>query len=41
MLHQRISIFTNLPLTSLDKLSLQSQLDQIGRMKSEVQPEKA
>jgi arsenate reductase (thioredoxin) len=41
MLHQRISIFTNLPLTSLDRLSLQSQLDQIGRMKSEVQPEKA
>jgi protein-tyrosine-phosphatase len=41
MLHQRISIFTNLPLSSLDKLSLQSQLDQIGRMQSEAQPEKA
>jgi protein-tyrosine-phosphatase len=40
MLHQRISIFTNLPLASLDKLSLQTQLDQIGRMQSEAQPEK-
>lgn len=32
MLHQRISIFTSLPLTSLDKLSLQRRLDDIGRM---------
>lgn len=31
MLHQRISIFTNLPLGSLDKLSLQRRLDDIGR----------
>lgn len=31
MLYQRISIFTNLPLTSLDKLSLQRRLDDIGR----------
>lgn len=31
MLHQRISIFTNLPLASLDKLSLQKRLDDIGR----------
>jgi protein-tyrosine-phosphatase len=30
MLHQRISIFTSLPLDSLDRLSLQRRLDQIG-----------
>ena len=31
MLNQRIGIFTNLPLASLDKLSLQKHLDEIGR----------
>jgi protein-tyrosine-phosphatase len=31
MLYQRIGIFTNLPLKSLDKLSLQRRLDEIGR----------
>lgn len=31
MLHQRISIFVSLPLSSLDQLSLQRQLDAIGR----------
>ena len=31
MLYQRISIFTNLPLASLDDLALQHQLDAIGR----------
>lgn len=31
MLTQRISIFTNLPLASLDKLSLQKHLDGIGQ----------
>ena len=31
MLFQRISIFTSLPLASLDKLSLQKRLDDIGR----------
>lgn len=31
MLHQRISIFVNLPLESLDKLTLQKRLDDIGR----------
>lgn len=41
MLNQRISIFTNLPLASLDKLSLQKQLDAIGRTKSDVRTEKA
>ena len=33
MLYQRIGIFTNLPLASLDKLSLQKSLDEIGRTK--------
>ena len=41
MLNQRISIFTNLPLASLDKISLQKQLDAIGRSKSDVRTEKA
>ena len=31
MMHQRISIFTNLPLASLDRLSLQRRLDDIGK----------
>jgi hypothetical protein len=31
MLRNRISIFVNLPLGSLDKLSLQQRLDDIGR----------
>jgi protein-tyrosine-phosphatase len=35
MLYQRISIFTNLPIKSLDKLSLQRRLDDIGRTKPE------
>ena len=35
MLYQRIGIFTNLPLKSLDKLSLQRRLDEIGRTKPE------
>jgi protein-tyrosine-phosphatase len=34
MLHQRIGIFTALPLRSLDQLTLQSKLREIGRMKS-------
>jgi arsenate reductase (thioredoxin) len=32
MLHQRIGIFTALPLRSLDQLSLQKRLDDIGRI---------
>jgi arsenate reductase len=32
MLHQRIAIFTALPLRSLDQLSLQNELREIGRM---------
>ena len=31
MLYQRISIFVNLPIASLDKLTLQKQLDTLGR----------
>lgn len=31
MLNNRISIFVSLPMTSLDKLSLQRRLDEIGR----------
>jgi protein-tyrosine-phosphatase len=33
MLTQRISVFTSLPLASLDKLSLQKRLDDIGKIK--------
>lgn len=36
MMYQRISIFLNLPLTSLDKLSLQSKLDAIGKTAREA-----
>lgn len=36
MLFQRIGIFTALPLASLDTLSLQRRLDDIGRTKSAV-----
>ena len=31
MLYQRISIFTNLPIAEIDKLSLQRELERIGR----------
>jgi hypothetical protein len=33
MLSNRISIFTNLPLRSLDKLSVQRQLESLGKAK--------
>lgn len=36
MLNNRISILVNLPLASLDRLSLQKNLDRIGRSESEV-----
>ena len=32
MLNQRIGVFTALPLRSLDQLSLQAKLKEIGRM---------
>ena len=35
MLFQRIGIFTALPLEGLDRLSLQTRLDDIGRSKAE------
>ena len=41
MLHQRISIFVNLPLASLSKLSLQRHLDEIGRTQSQDTKESA
>ncbi len=41
MLYQRISIFTSLPLASLDKLALQSKLDEIGRSRAEAEPQGA
>jgi arsenate reductase len=31
MLYQRIGIFVNLPMASLDRLALQKRLDEIGR----------
>ena len=41
MLHQRISIFINLPIASLDRLSLQKRLDEIGRTARDATREKA
>jgi arsenate reductase len=41
MLHQRISIFVNLPLASLSKLSLQRHLDEIGRTQPQDTKESA
>jgi len=41
MLNNRISIFTSLPLTSLDSLSLQKELDRIGAKKDQKPSEPA
>jgi len=41
MLNQRIGIFVSLPLSSLDKLSLQRRLDDIGHAKSGQSSQKA
>jgi protein-tyrosine-phosphatase len=41
MLNQRISIFTNLPLASLDRLTLKHRLDEIGRTKLGTSREEA
>jgi arsenate reductase (thioredoxin) len=38
MLNNRISIFTSLPLRSLDQLSLQKQLDSIGKSNEPSEP---
>ena len=34
-LERRIKIFTNLPIASLDKLTLQRRLDEIGKVRTE------
>ena len=39
MLHQRIGIFVALPIRSLDKLSLQTRLTEIGRVTDAVAKE--
>ena len=39
MLTQRIGIFVNLPLDKLSKLSLQKQLEEIGRLRREAPSE--
>ena len=36
MLNNRISVFVNLPLASLDRLSLQKRLDEIGRTRNQA-----
>lgn len=36
-IHNRIDIFVNLPIASLDKLSLKTRLDSIGRGESDVE----
>jgi len=41
MLAQRISIFVNLPLASLDKLALKQRLDEIGKSAGNATREKA
>jgi protein-tyrosine-phosphatase len=41
MLNQRIGILVNLPLRSLDKLTLQKRLDEIGRARSAAPSESA
>ncbi len=41
MLNQRISIFVNLPIESLGKLSLQRHLDEIGRSRASASREPA
>ncbi len=41
MLNNRIGIFTSLPLSSLDRLSLQRRLDDIGKAKYQATPEMA
>lgn len=41
MLNNRISIFVNLPFTSLDRLALQKRLDEVGETKDAPSSEKA
>jgi hypothetical protein len=39
MLYQRIGIFVNLPLASLDRMALQARLDEIGHSARTARPE--
>lgn len=41
MIYQRIGIFVSLPLASLDRLTLQKRLDEIGRTRADTASEKA
>jgi hypothetical protein len=41
MMTNRISIFTSLPLNSLDRLSLQKKLDEIGKRRELAASERA
>jgi arsenate reductase len=41
MLHNRISVFSALPFRSLDKLSLQTRLDDIGQLRDTSEPKKS
>ncbi len=41
MLNQRLSIFINLPMESIDELSLQEHLDDIGKAKAETNAQKS
>ena len=38
MLRNRISIFVNLPIAQLDRLSLQKELDRIGQTQNDTTP---
>ncbi|MGD9537254.1 MAG: arsenate reductase ArsC [Alphaproteobacteria bacterium] len=37
MLHRRLSLFTSLPIASIDKLSLQTKLREIGKLGAELE----
>jgi len=37
MMNNRITLFMNLPMAALDKLSLQSRLDEIGQRRNAAQ----
>ena len=41
MMTNRISVFTSLPLASLDRLSLQKRLDEIGQRREATARERA
>jgi len=41
MLYNRINVFAALPIRSLDTLSLQKHLDDIGKVRDTAEPQKA